>query len=163
MKPVSGSIIYSKPDLRRRIRDAIVSVDRATESRMIVERLQTVLPATGYILAFEPLADEPDISAIIEMLRRAGRLALIAGDRSAPTIEPPEATIEFALVPGRAFDRRGARLGRGGGTFDRVLGRLECPKIGVAYDCQLLENLPVEPHDQLLDRVITCSHDIRVR
>jgi 5-formyltetrahydrofolate cyclo-ligase len=60
------------------------------------------------------------------------------------------------LVPGLAFDRRGMRLGRGGGLYDRALVGYSGKKIGVAYGAQVLrEDLPVEAHDQRMDFVVT--------
>jgi 5-formyltetrahydrofolate cyclo-ligase len=66
------------------------------------------------------------------------------------------------LVPGRAFDRAGTRLGRGGGAYDRILAGLQAPKIGVAFACQLVENLPREPHDVPMDAVVTSREIIRI-
>ncbi|MFT4569232.1 MAG: 5-formyltetrahydrofolate cyclo-ligase [Candidatus Binatia bacterium] len=63
----------------------------------------------------------------------------------------------LTLVPGRAFDARGNRLGRGGGFYDRCLDNLSLlgAVVGVAYEAQLVESVPVEPHDRLLDAVVT--------
>ena len=149
----------TKPELRRRLKEALRLVDRAAESQRIRARLAPLVPAAGAVLAFEPLADEPDIGPLVELLRREGRLVLVAGPRDNPVLAPT-VTPALALVPGRAFDRRGCRLGRGGGTFDRILGRLSCPKIGVAFDCQLVDRLPAEPHDERVDRLITASFDL---
>ncbi|RMD81237.1 MAG: 5-formyltetrahydrofolate cyclo-ligase [Candidatus Dadabacteria bacterium] len=61
------------------------------------------------------------------------------------------------IVPGRAFDRRGGRLGRGRGCYDRFLaspqGRLG-PAVGVAFSCQLLDRVPQGPNDQSVDMVV---------
>jgi len=78
---------------------------------------------------------------------------------------------ELALVvtPGLAFDRTGGRLGRGGGYYDRVFARIDSkrekpvPKIALAFDCQILDQVPVEPHDIRLDGIITESEIIRCR
>jgi 5-formyltetrahydrofolate cyclo-ligase len=63
------------------------------------------------------------------------------------------------IVPGLAFTVRGDRLGQGGGWYDRFLigTRSECTTIGVGFDLQLVERLPVEPHDVPLDAVVTES------
>lgn len=65
--------------------------------------------------------------------------------------------IDLAVVPGVAFDRRGRRLGRGGGHFDRFLEKLpaEIPRIGLAFRFQVVEEIPWEVHDQPVNRVIT--------
>ena len=56
-----------------------------------------------------------------------------------------------------AFDERGARLGYGGGYYDRLLPRLrrECLRIGFAFDEQLFAEIPAEAHDALMDVVVT--------
>lgn len=65
--------------------------------------------------------------------------------------------LDLVLVPGLAFDRRGHRLGRGEGYFDRLLARLpkSTPTIGVCYDFQRVDRLPNEPHDQAVGAVIS--------
>ncbi|MBP5365080.1 MAG: 5-formyltetrahydrofolate cyclo-ligase [Bacteroidales bacterium] len=59
------------------------------------------------------------------------------------------------LVPGVAFTAQGLRLGRGGGYYDRILAQLpKAHKTGIALKCQLLDSLPVEQHDAIMDEVI---------
>ena len=58
-------------------------------------------------------------------------------------------------MPAVAFDRRGGRLGRGKGFYDRLLESTRAAKIGVGYEFQLLDQLPTEPHDVPMDIVIT--------
>ncbi|MFJ4096291.1 5-formyltetrahydrofolate cyclo-ligase [Kitasatospora sp. NPDC089913] len=76
----------------------------------------------------------------------------------------PEAVTGAGLVllPGLAVDRRGLRLGRGGGSYDRVLARLERsgarPVLAVLlYEHELLERVPAEPHDRPVDLALTPS------
>jgi len=68
----------------------------------------------------------------------------------------PEA-IDWVLVPGLAFDRECRRLGRGAGHYDRLLPRLrpDALRWALAFDCQVVERLPVEPHDVSLDGIAT--------
>jgi 5-formyltetrahydrofolate cyclo-ligase len=70
--------------------------------------------------------------------------------------------IQFVLVPAVAFDRTGARLGRGKGCYDRFLKEMKgkCPIYGIAFDCQIMgadERLPFAYHDIVMDQVITES------
>ncbi len=66
------------------------------------------------------------------------------------------ASIELAFVPGLGFDRKGRRLGRGAGYFDRFLARLSgAEKIGLAFRCQMVKRVPVAKHDLPVDQVIT--------
>lgn len=69
--------------------------------------------------------------------------------------------IDLIIVPAVAFDRNGNRLGRGKGYYDRLLRNAGCKKIGVAYDCQLLDRIPAEPHDVPMDIIVTDKEIIR--
>ncbi len=71
--------------------------------------------------------------------------------------------IQVAVLPGLAFDLRGYRLGRGAGHYDRSLAALSpgALRIGLAFECQVVERLPVEPHDIPVDRVVTEDRIIR--
>jgi 5-formyltetrahydrofolate cyclo-ligase len=73
--------------------------------------------------------------------------------------------LDAAIVPGVAFDRRGHRLGYGGGHFDRLLARLRpaAVAVGVAFDTQLVEEIPTEPWDRAVDFVVTESGLLRCR
>ena len=76
-------------------------------------------------------------------------------DRCSP-VEP--GSVEFALVPGVAFDRRGRRLGYGGGFYDRLLaGGLPegTPLVSGAFEVQILAEVPTDPHDAPVDLVVT--------
>ena len=69
---------------------------------------------------------------------------------------------DVLIVPLIGFDHLGYRLGQGGGFYDRTIDRLTeknptLVTIGLAYDCQKVERVPVEPHDQKLTAVITPS------
>lgn len=63
--------------------------------------------------------------------------------------------IETAVIPGIAFDEEGHRLGRGGGYYDRLLPRLKAYKLGVCFPFQLLDEIPHETYDVIMDEVIT--------
>jgi len=72
--------------------------------------------------------------------------------------------IEAVIVPGSVFDLHGGRLGYGGGYYDRFLVA-EAPtalRIGIAFEAQLVETVPLEPHDQPLDILVT-EAGIRMR
>ena len=63
--------------------------------------------------------------------------------------------LELIIVPAVALDEKRNRLGRGKGFYDRLLSTTHCPTIGVACDFQLVDEVPVEPHDRPLDCVVT--------
>ena len=86
---------------------------------------------------------------------------LLQPTRRAPSLAEDriDSTIEAALLPGAGFDHLGVRLGHGGGYFDRFLVDRPFPAIGVAYDFQIVERLPHEPHDVPMTAVVS---DLRV-
>lgn len=65
--------------------------------------------------------------------------------------------VDLFMVPGVAFDRRGARLGAGKGYYDKLLKRArpDATLVGLAFECQMFDKLPMEAHDVSMDRVIT--------
>ena len=63
--------------------------------------------------------------------------------------------LELIIVPAVALDAKRNRLGRGKGFYDRLLSTISCPTIGVVCDFQLVDEVPVEPHDRPLDCVVT--------
>ncbi|MGD9678223.1 MAG: 5-formyltetrahydrofolate cyclo-ligase [Vulcanibacillus sp.] len=69
----------------------------------------------------------------------------------------PISNIEVVLIPGVVFDRNGYRLGYGGGFYDRFFADCLTPiyKIGIAYDFQIIDHLPVLKHDYPVDEIIT--------
>ncbi|HPD95906.1 MAG TPA: 5-formyltetrahydrofolate cyclo-ligase [Tenuifilaceae bacterium] len=68
-------------------------------------------------------------------------------------IDPSE--IDFAIIPGIAFDIKGNRLGRGKGFYDRLLPKLSnAIKIGIGYKFQLVQVVPTAEHDIPVDKVI---------
>ncbi len=69
------------------------------------------------------------------------------------TVSPDE--IELIIVPAVAYDRKRNRLGRGKGFYDRLLGSTRATKIGIGYNFQLVDEIPVEEHDIPVDIVIT--------
>ena len=82
-----------------------------------------------------------------------------------PTQDAPVLVPEVLLVPLLAFDRRGGRLGYGGGFYDRTLAALRkespWPAIGIAFDEQEVDAVPTSDYDERLDWVATPSGPIR--
>lgn len=108
-------------------------------------------------------------STTLEFCLWDGKTPLVKG--TAGTWKPEQETFvdpDILLVPLLAFDRKGNRLGRGGGYYDATLSTLrlrrEIIAVGVGYAAQaVLFNLPVEDHDERLDYVLTPQglHDFR--
>lgn len=72
-----------------------------------------------------------------------------------PILEP--SALDVMFVPGTAFHRSGGRLGMGGGYYDRYLTqvRTDCLRIGVAYQWQIVEKLPLFPHDLWMTHLVS--------
>lgn len=82
--------------------------------------------------------------------------------RSQPDRCVNPAEIDLVALPGLAFDDKGRRLGQGRGYFDRLLKEIkpQVMKVGLAFEVQMVEEVPVEKHDLPVDLVITESRMI---
>jgi len=102
-----------------------------------------------------------DVTELVEgaykILEPKAELRGLPGKRVAPD------ELDLVMVPGTGFDLRGARMGQGKGYYDRLLTgvRPGTPLIGVAFDCQVFEEIPVAPHDVFMDAVLTETRLIR--
>jgi 5-formyltetrahydrofolate cyclo-ligase len=65
--------------------------------------------------------------------------------------------LDLVMVPGVAFDARGARMGHGMGYYDKLLehARPDAPLIALAFECQLFPEIPTDAHDVYMDKIIT--------
>ncbi|MEM1102744.1 MAG: 5-formyltetrahydrofolate cyclo-ligase, partial [Pseudomonadota bacterium] len=76
-----------------------------------------------------------------------------------PRADAPAVVPDLILAPLLAFDRRGGRLGQGGGDYDRTIAALRERRapmlVGLAYAAQEVDAVPSEPHDQRLDWIAT--------
>src|SRR5204863_2517253 len=63
--------------------------------------------------------------------------------------------LDFILVPGVAFDLTGRRLGRGKGFYDQLLAAVSGTTCGVAFDEQIVREIPVAPHDIRVNCILT--------
>ncbi len=70
-------------------------------------------------------------------------------------VQPAE--LDLVMVPGTAFDLQGGRMGQGKGYYDRLLAgaRADAPLVGLAFDCQIFDEIPVASHDVFMDLVLT--------
>jgi len=74
-----------------------------------------------------------------------------------PTNQVAIQRIDLILAPGVAFDDKCYRLGYGGGFYDRLLSnkRKEVPVIALAFETQIIDKVPTEPHDYKMDMIVT--------
>lgn len=74
----------------------------------------------------------------------------------------PEA-LDLIILPGSVFDERGGRLGYGGGYYDRLLAMVpNAARYGLAFELQVVKRLTLQPHDQLVDAIVTEKRIIAV-
>jgi 5-formyltetrahydrofolate cyclo-ligase len=173
----------AKMELRERMRAAFDNDTHAEASAVICGKLRA-LPewrAARVVMAFAPLGDEPNIEPLLCATRTTAlprwtgegyepaRVSSLIDDLHTGQFgvrEPKPACavvdwseIDVMLVPGLAFDTEGNRLGRGGGFYDRLLDSARAKgsvtAIGVAFDWQRVNSVPVEKHDRKLNLVIS--------
>jgi len=68
-------------------------------------------------------------------------------------ISPAE--LDLVIIPGRAFDTSGNRIGRGKGYYDRFLSKVSCPKIALAFEYQIIDEVPSDLYDIPVDKIVT--------
>ncbi len=159
--------------------------DREAESRSICRRLIEMIPTASTVCVYAALKTEPDLNNLIKELwkrgdrvyypffegdhftfreakdfseLKPGKLKILEPPESADEVKPEE--IDFVIVPARAFDRGMNRLGRGNGGYDYWIEKQrkinsETKMIGVAFECQIVNEVPIDEHDERVDEVIT--------
>lgn len=120
--------------------------------------LASVLQAQGARLAL-PVVVDPDAPLAFRRWAPGDRMGVDALGISAPLEDAEPAAPVLVVAPLLAFDRRGRRLGQGGGYYDRTLAVLRSQgrvfALGLAYAEQEVDSLHEEAHDQRLDAVLT--------
>ena len=173
-----------KKEIRREMKRrnlALAAGERAERSEKICGSVERLGPfaAAQTVALFASLPDEPDTAPLLARWHGRKRVLVprVEGDvmrfydydpaqmeRGAFGIAEPQADapadpaeIDFILVPGTAFTSGGARMGRGRGYYDKYMSQagFRAYKAGVCYPHQLVDELPVEPHDILVDTVCT--------
>lgn len=131
----------------------LATPDRAERSVIIGERLRLDPAVVGAarVLAYSAMGSEVELASFVDWCVRTGREVRIPED------EVDASWPDVILVPGLAFTPDGRRCGQGAGWYDRFLPgrRGDCVTIGVGFSTQLVDDLPVGPHDVLLDRIVT--------
>ena len=179
----------AKQRIRERLiqkRRMLAAEERCSLSESILSQLEkmTVFREAKTVLLYYPKNNEVDVLPLFKRYKRDKTLLLPVTHRDRMTAHPyegndkmhrgkfgiPEPTtpefqgkIDVIIVPAVAFDRAGNRLGRGGGYYDRFLKKQpHATLIGVGYDFQLVDEVPVRKHDQKVHRIILPSQTIQV-
>lgn len=118
---------------------------------------------TAALLKFEPASNAYSSFQVKDLARDCapGKFGLAEPGPRCGSV--PVNQLDLVLVPGVAFDPAGHRLGRGRGYYDRLLAGVAGIKCGVAFDEQIVPTLPVEPHDIILDCIVTPTRWLDVR
>jgi len=182
-----------RKEIRRRL-SSLSAEALADKSRLACDALVGLAEfrAAEVIMAFLPMAEEPDTKQIILKAWQQGKTVLapkvdwdkrhiVAAEVTSldeglgigkfGILEPtgnsshPSEQIDFVLVPGMAFDRKGGRLGRGGGFYDRFLAgaKLRAVACGFAFAEQVVEHLPREAHDREVNVLVTDDGVLRFK
>ena len=160
------------------------SIEKESASALIVAKVAGVIKSTSkqpkVVASFSALSFEPDLAGLRSVLPEADLVyPLCVADQqlkfysvdepsrqlrkghygiSEPDPERCEEVmvddIDLFLVPAFAYTKHGHRLGKGGGYYDRVLTKTKAKSLGVIFKCQLLESVPIEDHDEIIDEVI---------
>ncbi|MFD9814529.1 5-formyltetrahydrofolate cyclo-ligase [Streptomyces sp. NPDC059080] len=174
-------------EARSALPSGVAAVSGAELARRALELVE--LAGAGTVAAYVSVGREPSTRALLERLRGAGTRVLLpvllpdndldwavyeGADRlvkagrgllepAGPRLGPGAVTeADTVLLPGLAVDRRGMRLGRGGGSYDRVLARLERAgahpaTVVLLHDGEVLDEVPAEAHDRPVDAAVTPS------
>lgn len=165
--------VRAKRELRERLlerRAGLSTTDLDRAGRGLAAAVLEALPRSGAIAAYASLGTEPPTAPLLAALR--GREVLLPVLREDGDLEwarwdgvvvpgargtqhPPGALLGVdavracaaVVVPAVAVDRRGVRLGRGGGSYDRALRRAAGPTLALLHDGELLDAVPEEDHD----------------
>jgi 5-formyltetrahydrofolate cyclo-ligase len=152
-----------KASLRAEMRQCLRALDAEDRQSYSDEICERVLEMTEWaeaqrIVLFTPLPSEPIIMPLqIDCKARKVSCGTIPQNpKSEGDLHLPD-EIDLIVVPGLAFSKDKQRLGRGGGFFDRLLaGRAKGAfKLGLCFGFQLVDEIPTEAHDVIMDAVVT--------
>lgn len=177
-----GYLKDSKPLIRKAVKERVAAMsetDKQMEADVLFSYLENLeqVRNSKKILLYHPMTDEIDVMKAVRKWAETKEIYLpaIEGDDIVirqykseqdlkvgkyGILEPVGAVldnpeeIDLVIVPGRAFDIRGYRLGRGKGYYDRLLPKMRAIKIGVCFDCQYIFRVPAEEHDIPMDYVV---------
>ena len=151
----SPEIDDAKGAMRRQMRAVRRAlVDRPARSARILDalKLHPAVVSAERVMVYTSLDGEPDTGPFIVWCAELGKETCVPEDDGLDATWP-----DVIVLPGVAFTIDGHRLGQGGGWYDRFLpGRREdCQTIGVCFRPQLVDDLPTDAHDVMLDTVIS--------
>ncbi len=145
---------------------AVVSAFWPLPGEIDTRPVMTALHERGCLIAL-PALRGPGLPLDFRAWRPGDELVPAAFDTREPAVDKPALVPSVLLVPLLAFDRRGYRLGYGGGFYDRTLADLRATgsalAVGLAYAGQEMAHVPHDDKDQPLDWIVTEDEAIRVK
>ncbi len=117
--------------------------------KILIDGKKLILPKTDMETNNIIPLEIKNINELIE-----GRYGILEPEDNEKNIIDLE-NIDIVIVPAVAFDKEGYRIGFGKGYYDRFLKEYEGIKIGIAYDFQIIDRVPIESHDMKVDFIIT--------
>ena len=161
LDPTTRALILSRPPaplLDLIPEDAVIGLYRAGPHEAPAERYARFFQERGNAIALPRFADRGAAMQFAEFNDPWEESDCEVGPFGTlqPLPEASEATPQVVFVPLLGFTERGERIGQGGGHYDRWLAEHpEVTAIGLAWDAQLVDSLPLEPHDRALGAVVT--------
>jgi 5-formyltetrahydrofolate cyclo-ligase len=181
----------SKAAVRRHLlarrRGRAVAADGPAVAARVIELLTT---SSATVCAYVATAGEPPTAHLLDRLTAGGHRVLLpvllpdldldwaalspdedlvpgrfglhepAGPRLGPDAV---AQADLVVCPGLAGDLAGARLGRGGGSYDRALARTSARSVMLLHDDEVLDAVPAQPHDRPVDVIVTPTRTLVIR
>ncbi|MEL7728622.1 5-formyltetrahydrofolate cyclo-ligase [Citromicrobium bathyomarinum] len=154
-------LVFSRPPapvIERIPQDAVIGLYRASAHEAPAARYAQFFREAGHRVALPRLLAEDGAMRFAEHTDPLGESDLVEGPHGLmqPGENADDIVPDVLFVPLLAFDEDGGRLGQGGGYYDRWIA--EHPgalRIGIAWDAQKIDAVPLEPHDQKLHMVVT--------
>jgi len=157
------AVAHLPPALPSRAR--IVAGYLAQAAEIDPRPLMTAFATAGARLAL-PTALSLEAPLVFRAYAQGDPLVPDAAGIPSPADDAPELEPDLVITPLLAFDRFGARMGQGGGHYDRTLATLRARgpvfALGLAYAGQQIARIPTESHDQPLDAILTEKEYIEV-
>ena len=163
--PGAGAALAARGlPVTRNAQTAVISAFHSFDTEISTFELFDKLVADGWTTAL-PVVVAKNTPLVFRQWAPGDALVMGRWNIKIPPEEAPEVLPDVLLVPLLAFDRRGYRLGYGGGFYDRTLEKLRALKrvtaIGVAYAGQEVDAVPYEEFDQRLDWIMTEKETIK--
>ncbi|MFH1375655.1 MAG: 5-formyltetrahydrofolate cyclo-ligase [Patescibacteria group bacterium] len=129
--------------------DAIIKHSLKVGKRVVLPRIYPGFPLVENELEFCEIKKMEDLEVSVFGIREP--------NKNCPVVSLGK--IDLLVAPVVACDEQGRRLGKGEGFYDRVLENFSGKTVALAFDCQMVEKIPAEEHDQKVDQVLSVKRE----